>query len=177
MAYHFTRSRARSELEGSDIEPSDVAPVAATSSSSPSSIIVRQSIAAAGGPESMSTESAGPMSAPTHPLPAGSPPSSGVLGVSGPAGPPQVGVSSLGYPSGLAGPSEVSEHSREQSSSSIATVVDVFVASCCLLPASRQQTAAATETAAAEGLTLVIDCCSWYNCTKEVTVKCMRILF
>jgi len=106
MAYHFTRSRARSELEGSDIEPSDVAPVAATSSS-------------------MSTESAGPMSAPTHPLPAGSPPSSGVLGVSGPAGPPQVGVSSLGYPSGLAGPSEVSEHSSEQSSSSIATVVDV----------------------------------------------------
>jgi len=61
MAYHFTRSRARSELECSDVEPSDVAPVAATSSS-PSSTIVRPSVAAIGGPESMSTESAGPVS-------------------------------------------------------------------------------------------------------------------
>ena len=81
MAYHFTRSRARSELEGSDVEPSDVAQVAATSCS-------------------------GPVSAPTHPLPAGSPPSSGGLGVPGPAGPPQVGVSALRYSIGLAGPSE-----------------------------------------------------------------------
>jgi len=63
MAYHFTRSRARSELEGSDVEPSDVAQVAATSSSL-SSIIVRLSVAAVGGPESMSTEPAGPVSAP-----------------------------------------------------------------------------------------------------------------
>jgi len=119
MAYHFTRSRARSELEGSDVEPSDVAPAASTSS--PPSIIVRPSVAAAGGPESVSTESAGPVSTPTHPLPAGSPPSSGGLGVSGPAGPPQVGVSALGYPSGLAGPSESSVYSREQASSSLAT--------------------------------------------------------
>jgi len=103
MAYHFTRSRARSELEGSDVEPSDVALVAATPSSS--STFVRPSAAAVGGPESVSTESAGPVSAPTHLLPAGSPPSLGGLGVSGPAGPPQVGVSALGYPSGLAGPS------------------------------------------------------------------------
>ena len=64
MAHHFTRSRARSELEGSDVEPSDVAPVAATSSSLPPSIIVGPSVAAVGGPESMSTESAGPVSAP-----------------------------------------------------------------------------------------------------------------
>jgi len=105
MAYHFTRSRARSELEGSDVEPSDVAQVAATSSSL-SSIIVRLSVAAVGGPESMSTEPAGPVSARTHPLPAGSPPSSGGLGVPGPAGPPQVGVSALRYSIGLAGPSE-----------------------------------------------------------------------
>ena len=97
MAYHFTRSRARSELEGSDVEPSDVAPVAATSSSLPPSIIVGPSVAAVGGPESMSTESAGPLSAPTHPLPAGSHFSLGGLGVPGPAGPPQVGVC-LGVP-------------------------------------------------------------------------------
>jgi len=48
MAYHFTRSRARSELEGSDVEPSNVAPGATTSS--PSSITVRPSVAAVGGP-------------------------------------------------------------------------------------------------------------------------------
>ena len=102
MAYHFTRSRANSELEGSDVEPSDVALVAATPSSS---TFVRPSAAAVGGPESVSTESAGPVTAPTHLLPAGSPPSLGGLGVSGPAGPPQVGVSALGYSSGLAGPS------------------------------------------------------------------------
>jgi len=94
MAYHFTRSRARSELECTDVEPSDVAPAAATSS--PPSIIVRPSVAAVGGPESVSTESAGPESAPTHPLPAGSRSSLGGLGVSGPASPPQVGVSALG---------------------------------------------------------------------------------
>jgi len=92
MAYHF----ARSELEGSDVEPSDVALAAATSS--PPSIIVRPSVAAVGGPESVSTESAWPVSAATHPLPAGSPSSSGGLGVSGPAGPPEVGVSALVYP-------------------------------------------------------------------------------
>jgi len=45
----------------------------------------------------MSTESAGPVSAPTHPLPAGSHFSLGGLGVPGPAGPPQVGVC-LGVP-------------------------------------------------------------------------------
>jgi len=89
MASYYTRSKAPrpSELapsECSDVEPSD----APTSSSSPSSIIVRPNVAAAGGPESMSTELAGPVSASTHPLPAGSPPSSGGLGVSGPAGPP-----------------------------------------------------------------------------------------
>jgi len=97
MAYHFTRSRARSELVGSDVEPSDVAPGTATSSSPPS-IIVRPSVADVRGPESMSTELAGPVSALTHPLPAGSLSSSGGLGVSRPAGPPQVGSLPWGTP-------------------------------------------------------------------------------
>jgi len=103
MAYHFTSSTARSELEDSDVQwaalpPGNVAPVAATSSSSPSSIIVRSSVAVAGGPESMLTKSAGPASAPTHPLPVESPPSSGGLGVSGFTGPPQVGSLPWGTP-------------------------------------------------------------------------------
>jgi len=107
----------------------------------------------------VSTESAGPVSAPIHPHPAGSHPSSGGPGVSGPAGPHQVGVSALGYPSGLAGPSVSSAHSREQVSSSVATVA---VEASSSLPssslrqqlASRQPPAADTETAAAEGLTI-----------------------
>ena len=54
----------------------------------------------------------------------------------------------MGYRCGLAGPSEMSAHSREQlSSSSIATVVDtpitrIFVASCCPLPAAASIAAA-----------------------------------
>jgi len=54
MAYHYTRSRARSELEVSDVEPSNAAPSAATSL--PPSTIVGPSVAAVGGPESVSTE-------------------------------------------------------------------------------------------------------------------------
>jgi len=103
MAYHYTRSRARSEVEGSDVEPSDADPSAATSPLPPSRT-VGPSVAAAGEPESVSTKTTGPVSAPAHPVPAGSPPSSGGRGVSSPSGPPQVGVSTLGYPSSLAGP-------------------------------------------------------------------------
>ena len=114
----------------------------------------------------MSSESAGPVSAPTHSLPVESHPSSGGRGVSGPAGPPQVGVSALGYPSGLAGPPESNVRSGEQvsSKSSLATVVaDESTSSSSPLAAapyqqqlaSRQPPAAATETAAAQGLTLL----------------------
>jgi len=87
------------EIGNSDVEPSDAAPSAATSL--PPSTIVGPNVAAVGGPESVSAESTGPVSAAAHPLPAGSPPSSGGRGVSGPAG-PQVGYP--GYPSSLAGP-------------------------------------------------------------------------
>jgi len=74
MGYHYTRSCARNELEESNVEPNDAAPSTAATSPLPPSIIVGQSDAAAGRPESVSTESAGPVSAPTHSLPAGSPP-------------------------------------------------------------------------------------------------------
>jgi len=69
MAYHYTRSRARSELQGSDIEPSDTAPPAATSHPPPG-IFEGPSVETVEGRESVSTESAGPVSAPTHSLPA-----------------------------------------------------------------------------------------------------------
>ena len=75
MATHYTRSKAQrpSTVEDSDVEPSDVAAVAATVSSSSPSEFVGLSVAAVGGPESMAVESAGPVSAPIHPSPAGRP--------------------------------------------------------------------------------------------------------
>jgi len=63
MAYPYTRSSARGEVADSDVEPSDTAPSAATS---PLSISVRPNVnETVEGPESVSTESAGPVSAPT----------------------------------------------------------------------------------------------------------------
>ena len=162
MAYLV--SRARSEIGNSDVEPSDAAPSAATSPLPPSTV-EGPNVAAVGGPESVSTESTGPVSAPAHPLPTGSPPSTGGRGVSGSAGPPQVGVSTLGYPSSLAGPPG---SSGGQVSSSLASYVAesslalaiVAQSSSSLLAAApgtrRQQLAlrqlptAASETAAAE---------------------------
>jgi len=64
------------------------------------------SVAAARGPESMATESAGPVSVPSTPSPEGKPSFVGEPGTLGPAGPLQVGVP-LGYPSGLAGPTGI----------------------------------------------------------------------
>ena len=148
MAYPYTRSRARGEVADSDIEPSDTAPSAATSPL-PLSISVRPNVEAVEGPESVSTESAGPVSALTYPLPAGSHSSSGGLGVSGPVGPPQVGVSALGYPSGLAGPPESSMHSREQVSSSVATVIVESSSPCSSLAVAPTLPAAASIAAAA----------------------------
>jgi len=142
MAYLFTRSRAQrpSETEYSEVEPDDVAPVATTTTSSPS-VSVGLSVAAVGGPESMATELAEPVSVPIHPSPVGRPSFQGGLGVQEPAGPPRVGVL-LGYPSCLAGPSEMSAHNREQLlSSSIATVVDTPLSSSLAAAPYQQQLA------------------------------------
>jgi len=106
MAYHYTRSRARSELEGSDIEPSDTAPSAATSPH-PRGIFEGPSVESVEGPESVSTESAWPVSAPIPSLPAGSPPTSGSHGAIGSVGPSHVGVSALRYPSRQADPLDI----------------------------------------------------------------------
>ena len=91
MAYPYTRSRARSEVPDSHVEPSDTAPSAATSP--PPSIFVGPHVEAVEGSQSVSAESAGPLSAPTLSLPVGGPPSSGSHGVLGSAGPSLVGVS------------------------------------------------------------------------------------
>ena len=152
MAYPYTRSRARGEVADSDIEPSDSAPSAATSP--PPSIFVGPNVEAVEGSESVSTESAGPVSAPAHL--AGSPPTSGSHGVLGPASSSQVGVSALGYPSGHAGPPD----SGSQMSRSLATGIAEAESSANKLEqapytSSRQPPAAtaAAETAAAGGPT------------------------
>ena len=147
MAFHYTRSKAQrpselapSEIEYSDVEPSDVAPVAVTSS-------VGLSVAAVEGPESMAIESAGPASVSIHPSPAGRPSFQGGLGVLGPAGSPQVGVS-LGYHSGLAGPSEWSVRGVEQlSTPSIAMGIEAPSTAAGYCPRAAASTAAAAAAA------------------------------
>jgi len=61
----------------------------------------------------MAAESAGPVSAPSTPFPEGILSSKGGPGTQGPVGSPQVGFT-LGYPSGLAGPSELETQVRGQ---------------------------------------------------------------
>jgi len=128
--------------------------------------------AAAGESGSMSTEPTGPVSAPTHPLPAGGPPCLGGRGVLWRAGSPQVEVSTLGYSSGLAGLSEMGARSVEQvlpyslatgivesaqlESSSLAAAPDTDRQQLASRQPPAAATVAATETAAAfEGPTLV----------------------
>jgi len=148
MASYYTRSKAPRPSECSDVEASDVAPVAATSA--PSSTLVRPNVAAVGEPESMSTEPAEPVSAPIHLSPAGRPPFQGGLSMKQFVGYPQMGVSALGYPSGLAGPSEVS---GQQST----TTVSVGVGTVAPPPTAPQLQAASqqppTPTPTTRGLT------------------------
>ena len=102
---HYSRSKAHGPnipaSEEGDVEPDCVAPVAATHpvSDIPATTPVRSSVAAAGEPGSMATESAGSVSVPSS-SPEGKPSSGGGPGTSGPVGSPQMGVF-LGYPSGL----------------------------------------------------------------------------
>jgi len=119
MAYPYTRSRERSEVPDSDVEPSEIAPSAATSP--PPVMFVGPQVEAVEGSESLSAEPTGPVSAPTlFPLVAG-PPCTGSHGILGSAGPSQVGVSALGYPSGLADPPDSSMYTGGQMSTSLAT--------------------------------------------------------
>jgi len=177
MASYYTRSKVprTSELvtsECSDVEPSDAAPSAAATSPLPLSITVRPSAAAAGEFGSMSTEPAEPVSAPIHPLPAGGPSSLGGRGVLGPAGSPQVGVSTLGYPSGQAGPTEIGTCSDVQVSPySLATGIAESRAQLEASFSSRQPPAA-TETAAAQGLTLSPQTAQRLDMTASIHARC-----
>jgi len=117
MASYYTRSKVprTNEIapsECSDVEPSDAAPSAAATSSLLLSIIVRPTAAAAEESESVATEPAEPVSA--HSSPGGRPTSLGGPGVDGPVDSSLVGVSTLGYPSGQAGPSEIGARSDVQ---------------------------------------------------------------
>ena len=100
MAYPYTRSRARGEVADSAIEPSD-------SATSSLGIFEGPSVESVEGPESVSTGLAGPVSAPAHSLPAGSPPTLGSHGALGSVGPSHVGVFALRYPSGQADPLDI----------------------------------------------------------------------
>jgi len=103
MTSYYTRAKARSDLEGEEMEQRDVAPIATTSTSS-SIVFVGLHDAFTGESESVSAETAGP--ATTHPelRPAGDHPSVGGRGVFGSADSPLVGVTTLGYPSEHADP-------------------------------------------------------------------------
>ena len=103
MTSYYTRAKARSDLEGEELEQRDVAPVATTSTSA-SILPVGLYDASTGESESVSAETAGP--ATTHPelSPAGDHPSAGGRGTLGSADSPLVGVATLGCPSGHADP-------------------------------------------------------------------------
>ena len=173
MAYPHTPSRARGEVADSDIEPSDIAPSAAPS---PLSTSVRPNVETVEGPESVSAESAGPVSAPTLSLSAGSHPSLGSHGILGSAGPSQVGVSALRYPSGQADPPDsMHMHIGGQISTSLATGIVAAEVHAQLEQSSTSSSlrqpptaTAAAETAAAEGLTLVSAVMSMYLGAKIV---------
>jgi len=168
MASYYTRSKVprTSEIgpsEYSDVEPGDAAPSAAATSLS---TIVRPTVAAVEESESMATEPAEPVSA--HPSPVGRPTSLGGPGVEGPEDSSLVEVSALGYPSGQAGPSEISVCSDVQVSPyslamGIAETRIHLEASSPSTPTPtssslRQPPVAATETAAAQGLTKLAKC-------------------
>ena len=159
MAYPYTRSRARSELADSDVEPSDTAPSAATCPLPPS-IFLGPNVVAAERPESVSTESAGPVSAPT--LSSSGRPSllaqSRYVRVCGSFSSGGLRPSYPMSPSGLADPPDSSMHSGSQMSTGLATGIvaaESMQTDQSSTSSSRQPPAtAAAETAAAEGPTV-----------------------
>ena len=97
MASYYTRAKARSDLEGEELEQRDVALVVTTSTSVAIHPVGLYG-AFTGESESMSAETAGP--ATTHPelSPARDHPSVGGRGILGFADSLLVGVTTLGYP-------------------------------------------------------------------------------
>ena len=121
MTSYYTKAKARGEQE--DVEQGDSALETTTTTVSDIANVGLKD-ASTEGLESMSTEVAGPMS--THPqlLPEGEHSSVGGHGILGSASSSLVGVSTLGYPSGLADPLDSSRASEGQitAESAITTV-------------------------------------------------------
>ena len=120
MASYYTRAKARGEIEQEDVEQGDSALETTTTTVSDIATVGLQG-ASTEGLESMSTEVAGPVT--THPqlLPEGDHSSVGGHGILGSASSSLVGVSTLGYPSGLADPFDSSIASEGQITADSAT--------------------------------------------------------
>jgi len=102
MAAYYTRAKAQSEVEPEDVEQGDSASVATTTPTPIISVGLQGVSMRESG--SMSTEVAGPVTTHPHLLPERGHSSVGGRGNSGSADSLQVGVATLGYPSGLADP-------------------------------------------------------------------------
>jgi len=146
MATYYTRAKARSEVEPDDVEQGDSVS-AATTTPIPISSVVLQDVSMRES-KSMSTEVAG--SETTHPqlLPEGGHPPVGGRGDLGSADSLQVGVATLGYPSGLADPldSNVASDTDAQSIADSATAISTAGSQPTI---SRQPPTVADTTAAA----------------------------
>ena len=146
MTSYYTRAKARGEQE--DVEQGDSAPETTTTTVSEIATVGLQG-ASTEGLESMSTEVAGPMT--THPqlLPEGGHSSVGGHGSVGSASSSLVGVSTLGYPSGLADPldNSITSEGHITAESVIATATSTTIGS--IQVTSRQPPTAVEVTAAA----------------------------
>jgi len=164
MASYYTRAKARSDLEGEELEQRNVALVATTSTSA-SILPVGLYDAFTGESESVSAETAGP--ATTHPnlSPAGDHPSVGGRGILGSADSPLVGVTTLGYPSEHADPLD-SAFGGSASTAEVTTTADTT--STAELTSRQPPTIAEVTAAASRSPTLLIRqvltksmVCSW----------------
>ena len=123
----------------------------------------------------MSTGLAGPVSAPAHSLPAGSPPTLGSHGALGSVGPSHVGVSALRYPSGQTDPLYIGGQVSTSSATGI-VIAEIHVESEQSPPAgdtttSRQPSAtAAAARLPPEGPSHVPDCLGFNEL--QVNSKC-----
>jgi len=148
MASYYTRAKARGEIEQEDVEQGDSALETTTTTISDIASVGLQG-ASTEGLESMSAEVAGPVT--THPqlLPEGDHSSVGGHGILGSASSSLVGVSTLGYPSGLADPldSSVANEGQITAESAIATATSTTGSN--ERVTSRQPPTAAEVTAAA----------------------------
>ena len=156
MASYYTRAKARGEQE--DVEQGDSALETTTTTVSDIHVAtVGLQGASTEGLESMSTEVAGPMT--THPQlsPEGDHSSVGGHGILGSASSSLVGVSTLGYPSGLADPldSSIASEGQITAESTITTATSTTIGNVRVTSRQPPTTAAEVTAAAFSSPTLV----------------------